>query len=139
MEKENNSNYIKLTDSKQDLSSDISETSFNGKSISEICPRLTAKKIGQVHRVLEYIKENEGCSMWDCSADLSIPNSTLHYIIKTLTEGNVIFSKLDISPNNKTIRRLYFYVSNKKPLQPAEQQQVSSQNKSGDTNENPNN
>lgn len=80
---------------------------FKNVDSSITSPKSDEKRVDEMNELLDFIKKSQPISLWDLSKKTGIPNSTLYYKLRDMTFAGLIYSKIIITPQNRTKRLIY--------------------------------
>jgi hypothetical protein len=101
-----NLNLSKAVEQQEQYNSPNEPISSNG-NLSDTFRTPPIKRAEQQNLILDYIRNHSGLSMWDLSKALNMPSSTLYYKLRDLEFSGVIYSKIIVNGQNRTVRLLY--------------------------------
>jgi len=74
---------------------------------SNIFLNKSQERVQEINLIINNIRKFAPISIWDLAKKLQISNSKLYYILRDLEFAGVIFSKVKLNENNRSVRMIY--------------------------------
>jgi len=74
---------------------------------SNIFLNKSQERVDEVNFVIDFLRKKSPISLWDLSKEIQMSHSKLYYLIRDLEFAGVVFTKIRLNENNRSVRLVY--------------------------------
>lgn len=86
----------------------MSDSNFTlENNLSDIFENKFEHRTEEVNFVIDIIRKKSPISIWDLCKEINMSHSKVYYLIRDLEFAGVVFTKVKLNQNNRSVRMIY--------------------------------